>query len=366
MDPQTSDQLDNEDHEARAPSNMADAGASGEDASSASPASTDGARPRQLGAVGHPPLWLRLARTRARADKIARRTSYGRALSAMEMASDWVDGIRDVDGSWISADELLRADRSTSGERVRMKYAGRLERDRFGAPATYACGCTDTSEPSLPDTEPPWGPPNPACVACGGSGKIRDKSHYRDSDLAAARDEAAKLNAFGEPAEEPEPFGRGYLHALREATGQPNGRPPTTIGDETAIMWAFLRLLGAAIRTGSDKPELLAFQYLYSNTSVNMRALAQLSGASKSTLYNWRKWLRQAVWTKPSSSDGAERKEPMSTTPAPTIAERVSALELELQRQKELAAETARQLGLASDDERVRQAVDDFLEDTLG
>jgi hypothetical protein len=57
------------------------------------------------------------------------------------------------------------------------------------------------------------------------------------------------------------------------------------------------------------------------------------------------------------------RKETMDT--APTMAERVTALQVEVSRQREQNIEVARQLGLRFDDEQVQSAVDTFIRESL-
>jgi hypothetical protein len=62
---------------------------------------------------------------------------------------------------------------------------------------------------------------------------------------------------------------------------------------------------------------------------------------------------------------GLGRKGERMQTSAPTIAERVTELELEMARQKAQNVEVARQLGLRFDDERVQSAVEDFIRESL-
>jgi hypothetical protein len=177
----------------------------------------------------------------------------------------------------------------------------------------------------------------------------------------------------------------------RGPTGEPVGAPATLIADPDEIeqllrnAWAAGWLAAEFHAPGDDEFKRRVWAFMTAcvlvHGNINLRNDAPLMAARSHTTW-WRLakrgedligqfWLNHADETELPISKGADS--PSADTPedgavmtqlsTPTIAERVTALELELQRQKALAAETARQLGLAEDDDRVRQAVDDFLED---
>jgi hypothetical protein len=56
----------------------------------------------------------------------------------------------------------------------------------------------------------------------------------------------------------------------------------------------------------------------------------------------------------------------LSSTTAPTIAERLTRAEVELERQREICIEVARQVGITFDDAGVTDAVERFLEEFEG
>jgi hypothetical protein len=293
MDPKPT----NEDHEARAgdPNMAGSDGASGEDVSSASPASTDGARPGQLGAVGYfgqlaalerwvaeptpelprvpsfredaaevcfgvrfvegptvlrgpsaewrespkkpqPPLRERLKRTRARADRIARRTvvranagavlrgSYASTVSASEISAGYAEGVRDRDGKVL---------RDPLEEREKLVFDLHLSR-----PLARTFFVIDG-------------------LMRGERSCFVDRLAERQDHLRAGVFDHEIVKAVQQDFLAPE-YQR-HWHEDRGPTGNPRGRPKTAISDPREMVDRFLILLRGALEVVGNNadPELV-------------------------------------------------------------------------------------------------------------
>jgi hypothetical protein len=190
---------------------------------------------------------------------------------------------------------------------------------------SFDCGCTETRNPFV--VEKHWMPPHGDCAACSGTGTIRDKHHYLHVKRAASRPEDYFL-------------AEGGWH-IETAGGTGIRRGPRVRG--VTDLETLKDRIDDGVR-GNGHADL---------SDANSQTLADLFGCSRRTIQRMRR-------VSPNSPKGEEKH---MHTGTPTIAERITAAEVELERQKEITAEVARQVGLTFDDAGVTEAVERFLDE---
>jgi hypothetical protein len=253
---------------------------------------------------------------------------------------------------------------------------------REGQPAndanqTFPCGCTDTSAPSPPwPHKIPWAPPRHDCVGCHGTGRIRDRHRYlkikRNIGVTAREGErggvADRQLHYHETFREDERtdgealdfLGRGgwfVVDTTKAATGKPPGRPTKGLTDEDKISLVLalalvpyqglLQDLAVGRIRIRDALGLVLLDNPTLDRWINKTALSGLLRRSRREPYRMKKRAEELL------SQNLPKGGYMQTEAPPTIVERLTALETAFSQQKDLIRETARQVGIDPDDERL-------------
>jgi hypothetical protein len=256
---------------------------------------------------------------------------------------------------------------------------------------SFACGCDWNPEryvmlnPNVEhDPTVVARPPSKFCVACGGTGRIKDRHHYLKVRRSAGHEAegAPRVGYYRARDDEDEAFefSEGGWQIESGSTGQPVGAPVRGVRGADAIWQQFERTLAefeeilefhlADTQSLSGKKYEMEFEALLialSGDRLNDAATAGALGFSRKTFDNRDKLGRKTftalienvmelALTQKAPKGG--RTMTMNTE-TPTIAERIAEHETRL-------AEVERQVGLPpGGDSAVEEAVDRFLADTL-